>query len=119
VRFKRRLRAIVTVPLRAARDVVRLVGWLYVVVFLSALLVVSYLAIRQMMNGGDVVEALRMLPLALIWPLAALFRHGDRVGALDFPANVIVLVVCVAFIITGWTVLILAVRDLVRWRGAR
>ena len=40
-----------------------------------------------------------------------------RPWALSSP--ILVLLVCTAFVMSGWTVLIWAVRDLVRWRAAR
>jgi hypothetical protein len=98
---------------------VRLFGWLYVAVLVPVLLVVTVLAIRRAMSGGDVAGSLQMVPLAVIWPLAAVALHAERAAALAFPLNILVLLVCTAFVMSGWTVLIWAVRDLVRWRAAR
>jgi hypothetical protein len=104
--------------LGAPREVARLFGWLYVAVLVPVVFVVAILTIRAAMVGGDFGGAARMLPLALIWPLAALALHGDGVS-LVFPLNVVALAVCMAFVLSGWTVLIFAVRDLIRWHTAR
>ena len=101
------------------RELARLVGWLYVAVLVPVVFVLSILAIRAAMAGGDVGGTLRMMPLALIWPLAALALHGETSASLVFPLNVLVLAICTAFVLSGWTVLIFAVRDLVRWHTAR
>jgi hypothetical protein len=98
---------------------VRLFGWLYVAVLVPVLVVVTVLALHRAMSGGDVAGSLQMLPLAFIWPLAAVALHGEGAGSLAFPFNILVLLVCMAFVLSGWTVLIWAVRDLVRWHAAR
>lgn len=105
--------------LEAAGGVVRLFGWLYVAVLVPALLVVTYLVVREALAGGDVVGSLHMVPLAMIWPLAALALRSDTALALRFPLNAVALVGSVALVITGWTVLIRFVRNLIRWRAAR
>jgi len=118
-RLRNRVRNKATALLRTPRDLVRLFGWLYVAVLVPVLVIVTVLALHRAMSGGDVVGSLQMLPLALIWPLAAVALHAEGAGALTFPLNILVLLVCTAFVISGWTVLIWAVRDLVRWHAAR
>ncbi|HEX3179208.1 MAG TPA: hypothetical protein VHZ49_21210 [Methylomirabilota bacterium] len=118
-RLRNRVRSRASALLGGPSLVARLFGWLYVAVLVPVVFVVTILAIRAAMAGGDVTGTLRMLPLALIWPLAALALHGDTAAALAFPVNVLVLGVCTAFVLSGWTVLIFAVRDLVRWHTAR
>jgi hypothetical protein len=98
---------------------VRLFGWLYVVVLVPALVVAGYLVVREAAAGGDVLRSLHLFPLAMIWPLAAVALRSDAALALTFPLNALVLIASVAFVITGWTVLIRVVRDLIRWRAAR
>jgi hypothetical protein len=117
--LRNRLRSKAAALVSAPRDLVRFFGWLYVAVLVPVLLVLAFIAARQAMAGGDVVGSLQMLPLAIIWPLAAVALHGQSAAALVFPLNILVLTVCTAFVISGWTVLIWAVRDLVRWRAAR
>jgi hypothetical protein len=103
--------------IHTAGDVARAFGWMYVTVLAIALLILGYLLTRDVMGGREVAERLIMVPLAFIWPLAALtMLRGQGAAGLTFPMNVIVLAVCTGFIINGWTVLILAVRDLFRWR---
>jgi hypothetical protein len=114
-RLKSRFAAFVT----TTGDVVRLFGWLYVVVLVPALLSATYLVIREATAGGDVLGSLHMLPLAMIWPLAAVALRREGTLALTFPLNVVVLIASVAFVIIGWTVLIRVVRDFIRWRAAR
>lgn len=109
----------VGVLLQTAAGAVRLVGWLYVAVLIPALLIVSYLVVREVAAGGEVLRSLRMLALVMIWPLAAIALRGDAALALRFPMNAVVLVGSVAFVITGWAVLIRFVRGLVRSRAAR
>lgn len=105
--------------LQATAGVARLFGWLYVAVLVPALVVVTYLVIREAMAGGDVVRSLHMFPLAMIWPLAAIALRSDTALALRFPLNAVVLVGSVALVLTGWTVLIGFVRSVVRWRPPR
>jgi len=118
-RIRRVARSRAASLLEAAGGVVRLFGWLYVAVLIPALLVVTYLVVRAALAGGDVVGSLHMFPLAMIWPLAALALRSDTALALRFPLNAIALVGSVALVITGWTVLIRFVRNLIRWRAAR
>lgn len=118
-RLRSRVKTRTAALLRTPRDMVRLFGWLYVAVLVPVLVVVTVLALHRAMSGGDVTGSLQMLPLALIWPLAAVALHGQGPGSLAFPLNILVLLVCMVFVISGWTVLIWAVRDLVRWHAAR
>jgi hypothetical protein len=103
--------------LQVAAGIGRLFGWVYVVVLIPALLVVGYLVVREALGGGDVLRSLHMFALAMIWPLAAVALRSE--GALGFPLNVLVLAASVAFVLTGWAVLIRVVQHVVRWRSAR
>jgi hypothetical protein len=117
--MRRRARSRVRTLVATAGGIARLFGWLYVVVLVPALLVVGFLVVRDAVTGGDVVRSLQMLPLAMIWPLAAVALRGDGTPPLGFPLNLLVLAAAVAFVLTGWAVLVRVARDLVRWRAAR
>lgn len=97
----------------------RLFGWLYVAVLVPALLVAAYLIVRDVTAGGDLSRSLPLLALAVIWPVAAIALRADSALALGFPLNALVLVGSVGLVLLGWTVLIRAVRNVVRWRAAR
>ena len=105
--------------LQTAGGVVRLFGWLYVAVLVPALLIVTYLVVREAIDGGDVLRSLHMFPLAMIWPLAAVALRSDTALALRFPLNAVVLVGSVALVLTGWTVLLRGLRHVLRSRGGR
>lgn len=117
--LRRRLRARAIAVMETAGGVVRLFGWLYVAVLVPPLLVATYLVVREALAGGDVVGSLHMVPLAMIWPLAAIALRSDSALALRFPLNAVALVGSVALVITGWAVLIRLVRNVLRWRAAR
>lgn len=114
---RRRLKSRLVVFAKTTGDIVRLFGWLYVAVLVPALAVATYLVIREATAGGDVLRSLHMFPLAMIWPLAAVALRSEGALALTFPLNAVALVGSVAFVITGWTVLIRLVRTFIRWRG--
>jgi hypothetical protein len=118
-RMRRRIRSRASTVLKTTGDVVRLFGWLYLAVLVPALAVVSYLVVREAATGGDVLHSLHMFPLAMIWPVAAIALRSDATLALTFPLNALVLVGAVALVLTGWSVLIRLVRDLIRLRAAR
>jgi hypothetical protein len=117
--IRRRVRSRLATLVQTSGGIERLFGWLYVVVLVPTLLVVTYLVIREALSGGEVLRSLHMFPLAMIWPLAAVALRSEGALALGFPLNALVLVASVAFVITGWAVLIRVVRDVVRWRAAR
>jgi hypothetical protein len=117
--LRRRLKSRFTELAKTTGGVVRLFGWLYLAVLVPALLVVAYFVVRAAIGDGDVLRSLQLVPLAMIWPLAALALRSDDTLALAFPLNAVVLVGAVALVITGWTVLIRVVRDVIRWRAAR
>ena len=102
-----------------AGGVVRLFGWLYVAVLVPTLLIAGSLIVRDAAAGGDVSGSLHLVPLAMIWPVAAIALRSDSALALGFPLNALVLVGSVTLVLLGWGVLIRAVRTLVRWRAAR
>jgi hypothetical protein len=114
--MRRRLKSQLAGFLKTTGDVVRLFGWLYVVVLVPTLLVAIYFVIRAATSGGDVLRSLHMFPLAMIWPLAAVALRSDGAFSLTFPLNALVLVASVALVIVGWTVLLRVVRDFIRWR---
>jgi hypothetical protein len=93
---------------------VRLFGWLYVAVLVPAVLIAGYLVVRDAAAGGDVSGSLHLVPLAMIWPVAAVALRSDSALALGFPLNALVLVGSVTLVLLGWAVLIRAVRILVR-----
>jgi hypothetical protein len=111
---RRRLTSRLAALLKTAGGVVRLFGWLYVAVLVPALLIAGYLVIRDATAGADVSGSLYLVPLAMIWPVAAIALRGDSALALGFPLNALVLVGTVALVLLGWTVLFRAVRDLRR-----
>ena len=115
--MRRRLKTRSTTVVKTAGDIVRLFGWLYLAVLIPTLLVVGYLVVREATAGGEVRRSLHMCPLAMIWPLAAVALRGEGAPALEFPLNAVVLVGSVALVITGWTVLIRIVRDVIRRRA--
>lgn len=117
--LRRRVRAWFTALAKTAGGVVRIFGWLYIAVLVPALAVTSYLAVRDASAGGDVWRSLQLVPLAMIWPIAALALRREGAMALPFPLNAAVLVGSVSLVLLGWTVLIRAVRDVFRWRAAR
>jgi hypothetical protein len=116
---RRTVRSRAAALVQAAAGVARLFGWLYVAVLVPALLVVSYLVIREALAGGEILKSLHLFPLAMIWPLAAIALRSDTALALRFPLNAVVLVGSVALVLTGWTVLINFVRSLARGRPHR
>jgi hypothetical protein len=117
VRARRRhLTARLAALITTAGGVVRLFGWLYVAVLVPALLIAGYLIVRDATAGGDVSGSWHLVPLAMIWPVAAIALRGDSALALGFPLNALALVGSVALVLLGWTVLIRAVRAVVRWR---
>jgi hypothetical protein len=97
--------------MKTAGGVVRLFGWLYVAVLVPALLIAGYLVVRDATAGGDVSGSLRLVPLAMIWPIAAIAMRGDSALALGFPLNALALVGSVALVLLGWSVLVRAVYD--------
>jgi hypothetical protein len=117
--IRRRVKSRFASLLQVAAGIGRLFGWVYVVVLVPALLVVGYLVVREALGGGDVLRSLHMFALAMIWPLAAVALRSEGALALGFPLNVLVLAASVAFVLTGWAVLIRVVQHVVRWRSAR
>jgi hypothetical protein len=117
--WRRRVTSRVATFVKTAGGVVRLFGWVYVAVLVPALLIAGYLVVRDAATGGDVAESLRLVPFAIIWPVAALALRGDSTLALGFPLNALALVGSVALVLLGWTVLARAVRTVLRWRAAR
>jgi hypothetical protein len=76
--------------------------------------------VRDVTVGGDVSGSLHLVPLAMIWPIAAIALRGDSALALGFPLNALALVGSVALVLLGWTVLLRALRELrrgPRWPG--
>lgn len=116
-RLRRRLKSRGAALLTTAGGVVRLFGWLYVAVLVPALVIAGYLVIRDVAAGADVARSLHLVPLALIWPVAAIAVRSERALALGFPANALVLVGSVGLVLLGWTVLVRAVRNV--WRASR
>ena len=117
--LRRRLTSRVTALLRTAGGVVGLFGWVYVAVLVPTLLIAGYLVVRDATAGGDVSGSLRLLPLAMVWPVAAVALRADSALALGFPLNALALMGAVALVLVGWTVLARAVRTVVRWHAAR
>jgi hypothetical protein len=116
---RRRVESRLATFLKTAGGVVRLFGWVYVAVLVPALLIAGYLIVRDVAAGGDVSNSLRLVPLAMIWPVAAIALRADSTLALGFPLNALALVGSVALVLLGWTVLARAVRTMLRWRAAR
>ena len=94
----------------------RLFGWLYVAVLVPALLVAVYLVVRDAVTGSEISGSLQLVPMAMIWPVAAIALRSDSALALGFPLNALALLGSVALVLLGWTVLARAVVSLVRWR---
>ncbi|HXU88087.1 MAG TPA: hypothetical protein VFQ62_04480 [Methylomirabilota bacterium] len=117
--LRRRLRARAIAVMETAGGVVRLFGWLYVAVLVPALVIAGYLVVRDATAGGDVSRSLRLVPLVMIWPVAAIALRSDSALALGFPLNALVLVGSIGLVLLGWGVLLRAVRNLFRWRAAR
>ena len=113
---RRRLKARLTTFLNTAGGVVRLFGWVYVAVLVPALLVSVYLVLRDAAAGADVSGSLELVPMAMIWPVAAIALRSDSALALGFPLNALALLGSVALVLVGWTVLARAVLSLMRWR---
>lgn len=111
---RRRMSSRLTALLKTAGGVVGLFGWLYVAVLVPALLIAGYLVVRDAAIGDDVSRSLHLVPLAMIWPVAAIALRGDSALALGFPLNALALVGSIALVLLGWTVLLRAVRTLVR-----
>ena len=111
---RRRLTSRHVTRMQTAGGVVRLFGWLYVAVLVPALLVAGYLVVRDAAAGADVSGSLVLVPLAMIWPIAAIAMRGDSALALGFPLNGLALLGSVALVLLGWTVLIRAVRSFMR-----
>jgi hypothetical protein len=117
--LRRQVRASFLALARTAGGIVQIFGWLYVAVLVPALVVTGYLAVREASAGGDVWRSLHLVPLAMIWPIAAIALRREGAMALPFPLNAALLLGAVSLVLLGWTVLIRAVRDVVRWRAAR
>lgn len=116
---RRRVTSWLATLLKTAGGVVRLFGWVYVAVLVPALLIAGYLVVRDAAAGGDVADSLRLVVLAIIWPVAALALRGDSTLALGFPLNALALIGAVGLVLLGWTVLARALRTALRWRAAR
>ena len=117
--LRRQIRAWFLTLARTVGGIVQIFGWLYVAVLVPALVVTGYLAVREASAGGDVWRSLHLVPLAMIWPIAAIALRREGAMALPFPLNAALLLGAVSLVLLGWTVLIRAVRDVVRWRAAR
>lgn len=113
---RRRLKSRLATFLQTAGGVVRLFGWVYVAVLVPALLVSIYLVVRDAAAGGDVAGSLQLVPMAVIWPVAAIALRSDSALALGFPLNALALLGSVALVLLGWTVLARAVLSVLRWR---
>lgn len=101
----------------SARGIARFFGWLYLVLFVPAFLLALYSIGEALVRRGDVVDALYGIPIAILWPLMAVsILRGHGGPPIPFPVNVAFQIVIVAWAICGWTVLVLAIRDLVRRR---
>lgn len=114
---RRRLTSRVATMLQTAGGIVRIFGWVYVAVLVPALLVSVYLVVRDVAAGADVSGSLQLVPMAMIWPVAALALRSDSALALAFPLNALALLGSVALVLLGWTVLARAVLSLIRWRA--
>jgi hypothetical protein len=112
---RRRLTSWFAALVSSAGGVVRLFGWLYIAVLVPALVISGYLIVRDATTGAGVTGSLHLVPLAIIWPVAALALRSESGLALTFPLNAVVLAGSVAFVLLGWAVLIRAVRNLFRW----
>ena len=112
--LRRRLCARLAVLLQTAAGVVRLFGWLYVAVLVPALLIAGYLVARDVSHGGDVWHSLPALALALIWPVAAIALRSENALALGFPLNALALAGSVGLVLLGWSVVLRALRNLIR-----
>ena len=117
--LRRRVRARATALMQTAGGVVQLFGWLYVAVLVPALVIAGYLVVRDATAGGDVSRSLHLVPLVMIWPVAAIALRSDSALALGFPLNALVLVGSIGLVLLGWAVLLRAVLNLFRWRAAR
>ena len=115
--LRRQVRAWFSAVARTAGGIVRIFGWLYIAVLVPALAVTGYLAVREASAGGDVWRSLHLVPLAMIWPLAAIALRRDGAMALPFPLNAALLVGAVSLVLLGWTVLVGAIRDLFHRRA--
>jgi hypothetical protein len=109
---RRRFTSWMAALMASAGGVVRLFGWLYVAVLVPALVISGYLVVRDAAAGAGVTRSLHLVPLAIIWPVAALGLRSESGLALAFPLNALVLAGSVAFVLLGWAVLIRAVRNL-------
>lgn len=114
---RRRLTSRLAMILQTAGGVVRIFGWVYVAVLVPALLVSLYLVVRDAAAGADVSGSLQLVPMAMIWPVAAIALRSDSALALGFPLNALALLGAVALVLLGWTVLARAVLSLMRWRA--
>jgi hypothetical protein len=103
--------------LQTAGGMVRIFGWVYVAVLVPALLISVYLVVRDVAAGADASGSLQLVPMAMIWPVAALALRSDSALALGFPLNALALLGSVALVLLGWTVLARAVLSLIRWRA--
>jgi hypothetical protein len=103
--------------LQTAGGVVRIFGWVYVAVLVPALLVSIYFVVRDAAGGADISGSLQLVPMAMIWPVAAIALRSDSALALGFPLNALALIGSVALVLLGWTVLARAVLSLMRWRA--
>jgi hypothetical protein len=110
--LRRQIRAWLAAVAGTAGGIVRIFGWLYIAVLVPALAVTGYLAVREASAGGDVWRSLHLVPLAMIWPLAAIALRRDGAMTLPFPLNAVLLVGAVSLVLLGWTVLAGAIRDL-------
>jgi hypothetical protein len=117
--LRRRVRAWFAALTRTAGGIVRIFGWLYIAVLVPALVVTGYLAVREASVGGDVWRSLHLVPLAMIWPIAAIALRREGALTLPFPLNAVLLLGAVSLVLLGWTVVIRAVRNVFRWRAAR
>jgi hypothetical protein len=113
-RLRRRVRAWIATLGRTAGGFVRIFGWLYIAVLVPALMIGVYLAVRDARAGGDVWRSLQLVPLALIWPIAAIALRRDGAMTLTFPLNAVLLVGSVSLVLLGWTVMIRGIRNLFR-----
>jgi hypothetical protein len=117
--LRRQARAWFLAVARTAGGIVRIFGWLYIAVLVPALVVSGYLAVREASAGGDVWRSLYLVPLAMIWPIAAIALRREGPMTLPFPLNAVLLLGAVSLVLLGWTVVIRAVRNVFRWRAAR
>jgi hypothetical protein len=113
---RRRAKSRLATFVKTAGGFVRLFGWVYVAVLVPALLFSVYLVVRDAATGTDVSGSLQLVPMAMIWPVAAIALRSDSALALGFPLNALALLGSVALVLLGWTVLARAVLSLMRWR---